>query len=465
MSDVHTAPSATDADASSRGTPDMTGGNGIEVTVEAGTAATAAETVAAHTEHLFPWIRPYYSEPLVLAEGEGVRVRDVNGVEYLDLFAGILTTSIGHCNPVVQAAVTAQMAKLGHTSSLYVTEPQVEAAKTLANMAPGDLSVSCFTNSGTEAVESAIAVARLYTGRHEIVALRLGYSGRSMLASHMTGHKGWRLPLGGVTGVVHARSPYPFRSPVGEERATDFFIDDLVEVIETTTSGKPAAFFAETIQGVGGYIVPPPDYFQRAAEVIRSYGALMIIDEVQAGFGRTGKHWFGIEHWGVEPDIICMAKGIANGFPVGATITRAEIADAWQGPSISTFGGNPISMAATNATLGVMQGADVRRLAHERGEQLRSGLERLRDRFPWIGEVRGMGLMQGIELVTDRAGKAPDTDRAARLTEAAKEERLLVGRGGLYGHVIRIGPSLLISADDIDDGLRRFGAACERADG
>jgi 4-aminobutyrate aminotransferase-like enzyme len=268
-----------------------------------------------------------------------------------------------------------------------------------------------------------------------------------------------------VTGVVHARSPYPFRSPVSEEQSTDFFIDDLVEVIETTTGGKPAAFFAETIQGVGGYIVPPADYFQRAAEVIRSYGGLVIIDEVQAGFGRTGRHWFGIEHWGVEPDIMCMAKGIANGFPVGATITRPEIADAWQGPSISTFGGNPISMAAMNATLGVMQEADVPTLAHERGERLRSGLEQLHDRYPWIGEVRGMGLMQGIELVTDRASKEPDADRAGRLTEAAKEERLLVGRGGLHGHVIRIGPSLLISQEDIDDGIRRLGAACERADG
>jgi 4-aminobutyrate aminotransferase len=454
VSDVQTAPAAADP---TEIAPNATGGQGG--------ARDASETLAAHTEHLFPWVRPYYADPLVLAEAEGVRVRDVDGNEYLDLFAGILTTSIGHCHPAVQSAVSSQMSKLGHTSTLYVTEPQVDAAETLANLAPGDLSVSCFTNSGTEAVESAIAVARMHTGRHEIVALRLGYSGRSMLTSHMTAHKGWRLPLGGVTGVVHARSPYPFRSPVDAEQAADFFIDDLVEVIETTTGGKPAAFFAETIQGVGGYIVPPMDYFQRAAEVIRSYGGLMIIDEVQAGFGRTGKHWFGIEHWGVEPDIMCMAKGIANGFPVGATITRREIAEAWQGPSISTFGGNPVSMAATNATLQVMQDEDVPTRAHERGEQLTRGLERLRDRFPWIGEVRGMGLMQGIELVKDRAGKAPDTERAGRLTEAAKDEGLLVGRGGLYAHVIRIGPSLLVTEAEIDEGLERLGRACERADG
>jgi len=428
-------------------------------------ARSSADLVRAHREHLFPWVRPYYSDPIVLAEGKGVRVRDVEGREYLDLFAGILTTSLGHCHPAVQEAVTRQMAKLGHTSTLYVTEAQVDVAERLAAIAPGDLSTSCFTNSGTEAVEAAVAVARLYTGRHEIVALRLGYSGRSMLASHMTAHAGWRLPLGGVTGVVHARSPYAFRSPVDEAHSSDFFIDDLVEVIETTTGGKPAAFFAETIQGVGGYIVPPPDYFQRAAEVIRSYGGLFIIDEVQAGFGRTGKHWFGIEHWDVAPDIMVMAKGIANGFPVGATITTHEIARAWPGPSISTFGGNPICMAAAAATLGVMRDADVPTRAQERGTQLEEGLGRLRDRFSWIGEVRGMGLMQGVELVGDRATKTPDADRAARLTEAAKEEGLLIGRGGLYGHVVRIGPSLLITAEEIDEGIRRFAAACERVDG
>jgi len=427
-------------------------------------ARASEDIVRAHRERLFPWVRPYYSDPIVLAEGEGVRVKDVAGREYLDFFAGILTTSVGHCNPIVQDAVRQQMAKLGHTSTLYVTEAQVDVAEQLARLAPGDLSTSCFTNSGTEAVEAAVAVARLYTGRHEIVALRLGYSGRSMLASHMTAHGGWRLPLGGVTGVVHARSPYTFRSPVEEERSTDFFIDDLVEVIETTTGGNPAAFFAETIQGVGGYIVPPPDYFQRAAEVIRSYGGLLIIDEVQAGFGRTGKHWFGIEHWDVVPDIMVMAKGIANGFPVGATITTHEIAQAWPGPSISTFGGNPICMAAASATLGVMRDADVPTLAHARGTQLEEGLTHLRDRFPWIGEVRGMGLMQGVELVSDRATKAPDPDRAARVTEAAKDEGLLIGRGGLYGHVVRIGPSLLITAEEIDDGLGRFTAACERVD-
>ena len=421
---------------------------------------------AAQADYLFPWVRPYYSEPLALSEGEGVWVRDVEGEEYLDLFAGILTTSVGHCNPAVLDAVHDQMGRLGHTSTLYVTEGQIEAARSLAEITPGSLRTTCFTNSGTEAVEAAVATARLYTGRHEIVALRLSYSGRSTLTSHMTAQGAWRLPGGGTDGVVHARSPYAYRSPVGGgPEATDFFIDDLVEVIETTTGGKPAAFFAETIQGVAGVIVPPPDYFQRAAEVIRSYGGLFISDEVQAGFGRTGEHWFGIEHWGVEPDIMVMAKGIANGYPVGATVTRPDIAEAWQGPSISTYGGNSISMAAMRATLGVMRREDVPARAAKRGAQLRAGLEALRSAHTWIGDVRGLGLMQGVELVTDRARKTPDGDRAGALLEAAREERLLIGRGGLNGQVIRIGPSLLITEEELDEGIRRFGAACRRIDG
>lgn len=433
--------------------------------------STAAESrtqalAVAQADYLFPWVRPYYREPLALSQGEGVWVRDVDGDEYLDLFAGILTTSVGHCNAAVVEAARAQMERLGHTSALYVTEGQIEAARALAEIAPGALRTACFTNSGTEAVESAVATARLYTGRHEIVALRLSYSGRSTLTSHMTAQGAWRLPGGGVDGIVHTRSPYLYRSPVGAgPGATDFFIDDLVEVIETTTGGKPAAFFAETIQGVAGVIVPPPDYFRRAAEVIRSYGGLFISDEVQAGFGRTGDRWFGIEHWGVEPDIMVMAKGIANGFPVGATVTRPEIAEAWQGPSISTYGGNSISMAAMCATLGVMKSENVPARAAERGAQLRAGLEELKSAHDWIGEVRGMGLMQGIEMVEDRAGRAPDGERAGALLEAAREERLLIGRGGLNGQVIRIGPSLLIAEDEMAEGIRRLGAACRRIDG
>jgi 4-aminobutyrate aminotransferase len=235
-------------------------------------------------------------------------------------------------------------------------------------------------------------------------------------------------------------------------------------VIETSTSGQPAAFIAEPIQGVGGFIVPPRGYFQRAAEIIRRRGGLFIADEVQTGFGRTGGKWFGIEHWEVVPDIMTMAKGIANGFPVGAVISTDEIAASWTGKTISTYGGNPVAMAATEATLAVMEREDVPARSTVRGEQLRAGLDALFEQHEWIGEVRGMGLMQALEIVEDRHSKKPDSARAKRLLEAAKEEGLLIGLGGLYGQVIRLGPSMLIREAEVADGLERLGRACKQVD-
>lgn len=422
--------------------------------------------VAAHRERLFPWVKPYYEEPLVLVEGEGVWVRDAEGREYLDFFSGILTTSIGHCHPAVVERAAEQMRRLGHTSTLYVTEPQLEVARRLSEIAPGALTRACFTNSGTEAVESALTAACLYTGRSEVICLRHAYSGRSRLAAELTGQARWRTLPSAVAGIRHARAPYVYRSPLGEAATeaehTDFFIQDLVETIETTTAGKPAALFAETIQGAGGFIVPPPDYFRRAAEVIRSYGGLLVVDEVQTGFGRTGGRWFGIEHWGVEPDIMAMAKGIANGFPVGATIARAEIAEAWPGPSISTFGGNPVCMAAAAATLEVMEREDTPARSAERGAQVRRRLEEIQEEHRWIGDVRGMGLMQALELVEDRESQAPAPGRARALLEAAREEGLLVGVGGLHGQVVRTGPSMLIAEEETAEALERLARACRR---
>ena len=416
---------------------------------------------AAHEAFLFPCLKPLYREPIAIVEADGVTVIDAEGEHYLDFFAGILTTSIGHCHPAVVERVREQIGRLGHTSTFYITENQINVARKLADIAPGQLSSSFFTNSGTEAVETAIMLAQQYTGRREIIALRHGYSGRSVLATNLTAHAPWRPVSSGVSYVRHALSPYPYRSPfkgdLGEK-----FARDIEEVIQTTTSGQPAAFFAETIQGVGGYIVPPTGYFQRAAEIIRSYGGLFICDEVQAGFGRTGDHWFGIEHWGVEPDIMVMAKGIANGFPVGATITRPEIAAGWTAKTISTYGGNPISMAAAEATLDVMRREDTPARSAERGRQLRAGLEALYAQHPWIGEVRGLGLMQAMELVEDRRTKTPAPGKARALLEAAKAEKLLIGLGGLHGHVIRMGPSMLVTEAEVDDALERLARACGR---
>ena len=428
------------------------------------TTSSASSVKTGWKDFIIPAAPPYYKDPLVIAEGNGSTVSDADGREYLDFFCGILTTGIGHCHPEVVERVRDQVGRLGHTSTLYLTEPQVSSARRLAALAPGGLRKTFFTNSGTEAVETAIMLARMYTGRDEIVCLRYGYSGRSALATSMTAVSGWN-PLGAsIPWVKHALSPYCYRCAFGppHDRCAERYARDVEEAILTTTSGKPAAFFAETIQGVGGYVVPPPGYFTLVAGIIRKYGGLFIADEVQAGFGRTGEKWFGIEHWGVEPDIMVMAKAVASGFPVGATITTDEIASAWKGKTISTFGGNPISMTAMDATLDVMERENVPARSAERGRQLRAGLDQLFGQYEWIGEVRGMGLMQAMELVESRETKEPSSKKAAALLEAAKEEGLLVGTGGMYGHVIRMAPQMLMTEAEIADGLARLARACGR---
>ena len=427
---------------------------------------TSAETVHGQREFLLPSMLHLYDEPLVLQEGLGVRVRDPEGREYLDLFSGILTTSVGHCNPRVIEATTAQMNKLGHISTLYASEIHVEAARKIADISPGALKRTFFSNSGTEAVETALMMACLATGRTEIIGLRVGYHGRSFMATSVTAHSGWRPLATPVAGIKHAKGPNPYRCPYKQpcdDTCVDKFVDDLEEVIITTTNGRPAAFIAETIQGVAGYVVPPPGYFQKAAEVIRHYGGLFIVDEVQAGFARTGTHWFGIQHWDVEPDIMVMAKGIANGAPVGATITTDEIAHGWRGKTISTFGGNPVSMAALCATQNEMRDHDAPTNAEERGQQLRAALEEMQRRHPsWIGDVRGMGLMQGIEIVKDPTTKESDKERMAALMEATRQEGLLIGQGGFNGTVVRLGPSLLITEAEMAEGIEKLGRAVDK---
>ncbi|MDP7639114.1 MAG: aspartate aminotransferase family protein [Candidatus Hydrogenedentes bacterium] len=431
-------------------------------------SASAQAILDEHSEYLFPSVKPLYEKPVVIKSAQGVWVADPDGREYLDLFAGVLTTSLGHCHPTVVARVQEQIATLGHTSTLYVTEEQAKAARRLSELAPGNLRKTFFTSSGTEAVETAIMLARVYTGRHEIVALRHGYSGRTALANALTAHAPWRPVPSSSSGIVHAVSPYIYRSPLdagaSAQEHEDFFIRDLEETIDTMTDGKPAAFFAETVQGVGGYIVPPEGYFRRAAALIRERGGLFICDEVQAGFGRLGGKWFGIEHWGVEPDIMVMAKGIANGFPVGATIAQPEIADAWTVKTFATFGGNPICMAAADATMQVMAEEDTPANSQARGDQVRKRLDELQTRHSWIGDARGMGLMQAIELVEDRDSKTPSPQKAKQLLEAARDEGLLLGQGGLHGHIIRIGPSMLITAEEVEEALSRLAKVCARVD-
>ncbi len=355
----------------------------------------------------------------------------------------------------------AQLEQLGHTSNLYPTANIVNVAERLARLTPGKLKKSLFTTSGTEANETAILVAKLFTGKQEIIALRHGYSGRSLTAQSLTGQAPWRLLPTQVPGVKHALAPYCYRCPLGLQYPSCEIrcASDIEELIRTETTGQPAAFIAEPIAGVGGFITPPKEYFQIAVGIVRKYGGLFICDEVQTGFGRTGDHWFGIEHWGVEPDVMTMAKSIASGFAVGATIATEEVANAFTGLTISTFGGSPITMSAAEATIDVMEREDTPARSAERGSQLRDHLLALKDKYPVIGDVRGMGLMQGVELVEDRKTKEPAPKRTAKLLEAARKQGLLIGKGGLYGNVLRIAPSMLVSKSDVDDAAARLDRA------
>ncbi len=419
---------------------------------------TTAEAVRQkHKAYMLPAVANYYQEPIVLDAGQGLHVTDVDGQTYLDFFGGILTVSIGHCDSRVTEPLKAQIDRLGHVSSLYPTVPTVELAERLARLTPGKLKKSIFQASGSDADETAVVLAQVYTGAQEIIALRHGYSGRGLLAQSLTGHAPWRAIPSQVAAIKHAMAPYCYRCPLGLTYPSCEIkcAQDIEDLIRTTTIGTVAGFIAEPIQGVGGFITPPPEYFEIAVDIVRRYGGLFICDEVQTGFGRTGTHMFGIEHWGVEPDIMTMAKGVANGMPLAVTIATDEIADAFQKLTISTFGGNPMSCAAANATLDVMEEERLPQNAERVGSRLREGLEDLKRRFPIIGDVRGKGLMQGVELVADEPGgdRTPNPKATLRLFEETKRRGLLIGKGGLHGNVLRIAPPLTVDASHVDEAV------------
>jgi len=428
------------------------------------------ETRAKHAEYVLSAVKHYYAEPLVPESASGLHVRDVDGNEYLDFFGGILTISIGHCDDRVTGPLKAQLDRLGHMSTLYPTMPMAELAETLARITPGRLKKSMFTNSGTEADETAVMLAQVFTGAQELIGLRHGYSGRSFLAQALTAHAPWRGVPTQIAAIKQAVSPYCYRCPL---KLTYPSCDvacaaDIEELIQTTTTGRIAGMLAEPIQGVGGFITPPPEYFQRAVEIVRKYGGVFISDEVQTGFGRLGGKLFGIEHWGVEPDIMTMAKGVANGMPMGVTIATPEVADAFGKLTLSTFGGNPASCAAASATIGVIEQERLADNAATQGQRLRAGLEALQRAHPGLmGDVRGMGLMQGVELVVDETAgdRRPNLEATGRLFEETKRRGLLIGKGGLHGNVLRISPPLTVGADQVDEALRILGEAFAAVDG
>src|SRR2546423_939762 len=418
---------------------------------------TKEEIIRKHKQYLFPSITTYFSEPLVTDHASMQYLWDAEGNRYLDFFGGIVTISVGHTNPRVTSKVKAQIDKLQHASTLFPNEAVVALAEKIAQITPGEISQSFFSNSGTEANEFAVQLARMFTGRFEVVALRHGYSGRSQLAQSLTAHGTWRksLPVP-APGIVHAMNAYCYRCPLGKTYPSCEVAcaKDVEAVIQTSTSGQIAGFLAEPIQGVGGFITPPKEYFKIVFKIVKKYGGLFISDEVQTGWGRTGRKWFGIEQWEVTPDILTSAKGLGNGVPIGLTTTTPEIASSFQGLNISTFGGNPVTSVAAKATIDFIEEENLLENAHTVGAHFRTKLEELQAKHQLIGEVRGMGLMQAIELVKDRKTKEPAPESTAQLMERARDNGLLIGKGGLFGNVIRLSPMLNISKADIDEGVR-----------
>ena len=422
---------------------------------------TKNEIILANKEFLFPAVFHFYKEPLVIARAKDQYVWDADGNQYLDFLGGIVTISVGHCNDQVNAKVHKQLDTLQHVSTVFANEPQAALARKIASVTPGgQLTKSFFTNSGTEANETAILTARCYTGSTEIVALRHSYHGRSAMAMTLTAVGSWRLGPS-QAGVIHAHNAYCYRCPFGltypncEVRCAS----DMEELIRTTTGGRIAGFIAEPIQGVGGYITPPKEYFQIVEKIVRNHGGIFISDEVQTGWGRTGNRWFGIEHSGVTPDIITSAKGLGNGTPIGVTVARPEVADAVAGATISTFGGNPVSTTQAKAVLDFIDEQNLMANCAETGAYLRAGLEELKEKHGIIGDVRGMGLLQAIELVSDRENKTPAAAQTLMVMEAARENRLLIGKGGMFGNVLRISPPMNVGRSDVDQFLELLDAS------
>jgi 4-aminobutyrate aminotransferase-like enzyme len=424
-----------------------------------------SKTVQKHREFLFPALSMYYEEPIALVRGEGSYVWDDQGRRYLDAFGGVLTVSVGHANPKVVAAIVDQVKKISHTSTLYANEQQSNLAEKLATIAPGNLKKSFFTSSGTEANETAMNAARHATGRMELVVLRHSYSGRSAQTLTACGQYGWKKLPPMIAGIHHAHAPYCYRCPFNLEYPSCGIkcAEDIEELIQTETSGEIAAFMAETIIGSGGVIVPPPGYFEKAVAIARKYGGLFICDEVQAAWGRTGEHWFGIQHWNVQPDIMVSAKGMGNGAPVAMTIATPEVADKYPGITFATFGGNPVSMAAARSTIQVIEDENLLQNCKTVGAYLGEKFEALKEKHPIVGDVRGMGMMRGMELVKDRKTKEPNAKAVIRVFEEAKKLGVLIGKGGVYGNVIRTGMMLNAGKAEVDELVEALDAGLSKA--
>jgi 4-aminobutyrate aminotransferase-like enzyme len=415
-------------------------------------ALSAKELKAKREKYIIPTVKHWYTDPPHFVRGEMQYLYDETGKQYLDFFGGICTVSIGHCNSAVTDAVVEQAKELQHTSTIFLSQPMVDLAEKLVTIAPFGGGKAFLTNSGTEANETAIMLSKVASGRNEILALKHSYHGRSWLAGSLTSNGAYRVDPMPVPGIVFAQNPYCYRCPFGQEFGSCEMqcVKALEDVIQTQTTGEPAVMIAEPIQGVGGIITPPAGYFKEAKKVLDKYGVLLIADEVQTGFGRTGEAFWGITSYGVEPDLMTTAKGIANGFAAGACVAKSAVADKLQRPTINTFGGNPISSAAAMATIGYMEDHNLQANAATVGAYLMDKLRELQQQYDVIGEIRGKGLMIGVELVKDPKTKEPAVDMTNRILDLTKDAGLIIGKGGQLGCTLRIQPPLNISKADVD---------------
>src|SRR6266567_2782156 len=413
----------------------------------------ADEVLALRKQFLNPGLFLYYEKPVMFVEGKMQYVWDDAGKRYLDGLAGIVTISVGHCHPHVVAAANRQNETLQHSTTIYLHPNIAEYAEKLASQMPGDLKVCYFVNSGSEANDLALLMARLFTGNYDMIALRNAYHGGNASGMGVTAHSSWKFNVPHSFGVHHTLAPYPYRGVFGydDPEAGKKYADDVKNLIDYATPGKIAGFIAESIQGVGGFVEFPQGYLKHAYEHVRGAGGVCIADEVQTGFGRTGTHFWGFETQGVVPDIVTMAKGIGNGCPLAAVVTTHKIAQSLTGKvHFNTFGGNPVVTAMGKAVLEVIEKENLQANSLQIGNHIHAGLAKLKEKHKIIGDVRGKGLMIGIEMVKDRTTKAPASAECAAVLEHAREMGLLIGKGGLWGQTIRFAPPMCITQADAD---------------